>query len=107
MILLQHSHCFNTDMEYPSCTQSGSVLDDDTLHLVSIQLVAIAKADLTLSFLFLPWVTFLRFSSPFLFVNKFNKALAEVIEVKDLDIQNLYRPVDLSIHTIPILQRII
>lgn len=44
------------------------------------------------------WVVF------FLFVNEFDQALAEVIEVKNLDVQNFNDPLNLSIHTIPFLQ---
>lgn len=43
---------------------------------------------------------------PFLFVNKFNKALAEVVKVKDLDVQYFYGPLDLGIHAISFLQRV-
>lgn len=44
---------------------------------------------------------------PFLFVDEFNQALAEVIKVKDLDVQNFDGPLDFRVHTIPFLQRIV
>ncbi|MEQ2209490.1 hypothetical protein XENOCAPTIV_030844 [Xenoophorus captivus] len=46
------------------------------------------------------------FPKPLLFVKKFNKALPKIIEIKDLNVQYFYGPLDLSIHTIPILQGI-
>lgn len=44
--------------------------------------------------------------SPFLLVDEFDQALAKVIKVKDLDVQNFDGPLDLIVHAIPILQRV-
>lgn len=43
----------------------------------------------------------------FLFVDEFNQALAEVIKVKDLHVQNSDGPLDFSVHAVPFLQRVI
>ena len=46
-------------------------------------------------------------SSAFLFVDQFKQALTEVVEVKDLDVQNFNGPLDFSIHAVPFPQRAI
>lgn len=42
-----------------------------------------------------------------LFVDEFNQALAKIVKVKDLDVQNFDGPLDFRVHAIPILQRVI
>lgn len=46
-------------------------------------------------------------SSAFLFVDQFKEALTEVVQVKDLDVQDFNGPLDFSVHAVPFAQTVI
>ena len=53
------------------------------------------------------FISIFFFSFPSLFVDEFHQALAEVIKVKDLDVQNFDGPLDFGVHAVPVLQGVI
>lgn len=95
-------HCCDTDLP---AAEVSFVLEEDRDQLLLILFTASCRNPCPL-FHFSYRLHSVVFHPPFLFVNKFNKALAEVIKVKDLDVQNFYGSLDLSIQAIPVLQRV-